>query len=188
MFFILVAPFVMPWRGRTLLLLRCTIAQQSVCGEIFFEKISAVFPAGQKGGRDEPCHPARTSEGLLLVAAIEDITACGDDGNASDGECGHHAAIKTIASGGQVALGVRLVGGYRGRGIRLTRLLGLGGGLLGLSGLLRLAGLIRGTGLFGLTGLLGSAGLIRGDRVGGKGVLGVGDGLLEALGLGVQVP
>ncbi|WP_346979369.1 hypothetical protein [Collinsella aerofaciens] len=50
MFFILVAPFVMPWRGRTLLLLRCTIAQQSVCGEIFFEKISAVFPAGQKAG------------------------------------------------------------------------------------------------------------------------------------------
>lgn len=126
------------------------------------------------GGRDEPCHPARTSEELLLVAAIEDITACGDDGNAGDGECSHHAAIKTITGGGQAALGVRLVGGYRGRGIRLTRLLGLGGGLLGLSGLLRLLG---GAGLFGLTGLLGSAGLIRGDRVGGKGVLGVGDGL-----------
>ena len=33
---ILVAPFVMPWRGCTSLLLRCTIAQRSVCGEIFF--------------------------------------------------------------------------------------------------------------------------------------------------------
>ncbi len=130
--------------------------------EIFFEKISTVFPTGQKGGlsgRGDPCRPTRTSEGLLLVAAIEDITACGDDGNASDGEYGHHAAIKTIASGGQAALGVRLVGGYRGRGVvRLAGLLGLGGGLFGLSGLLRLLG---GAGLLGLAGLLGGAGLIR---------------------------
>ena len=149
------------------MLLRCTIAQQSACGEIFFEKISGGFPIAQKNGRVDLRHPARTSEGLLLVAAIEDITACGDDGNASDGECGHHAAIKTIASGGQAALGVRLVGGYRGRGVvRLAGLLRLGSGLLGLSGLLRLRG---GAGLFGLAGLLGSAGLIRGDRVGGKG-------------------
>ena len=41
--------------------------------------------------------------------------------------------------------------------------------------------------VLGLAGLLRGARLVRGDRVGGKGVLGVGDGLLEALGLGVQV-
>ena len=158
---------MMPWRGRTLLLLRCTIAQQSVCGEIFFKKISGGFPAGQKSGlsgRGCHCCLVRSVKTLLLIATVEEVTARGDDGNASDGECGHHAAIKTITGGGQAALGVRLVGGYRGRGVRLARLLGLGGGLLGLSGLL------------GGTGLLRSTRLIRGYRVGGKSVLGVGDG------------
>ena len=47
--------------------------------------------------------------------------------------------------------------------------------------------MLGGTGLLRSTRLLGSSGLIRGHRVGGKSVLGIGDGHLETVGLSVQV-